>query len=201
MSGCTFLDKVTVDSVLAMYRDNDYKIFDKGDYNLNIFGIRATCNMSNSFNDAIGVLYKVNGIWQLFKCNATTDPGLYYRENPCNVKGTAVLATGYHKSAFKVGRHQGKYEALVQNVPLPLHRDFNKDNVVDTDSQPLKEFAGINLHKAGRNSVQVDKWSAGCQVIASQKDWDEFMSLVHESSRRYGSKFSYALFTEDMLTR
>ena len=38
-------------------------------------------------------------------------------------------------------------------------------------------YFGINIHKAGLNSVNVDKWSAGCQVFKSAVDFDEFIRL------------------------
>jgi hypothetical protein len=42
----------------------------------------------------------------------------------------------------------------------------------------------------------VDKWSAGCQVIARLADFVELMNLVRTSAEIFGDKFSYALFNE-----
>lgn len=191
--------EVTIEKLLKTYKKMNYTLFVNGDYNLNIFGIRTNEYESNKFNDIIGVLYKKNGEWILNTYKATVDPGLYYRKNPLNYKGTAILKEGFHKSAFKIGYHQGKYKALVQNKPLPLYRDNNKDDKLD-HMKIYEETAGINIHRAtntkNMTSILVDKWSAGCQVIASYNDFDDFMKLIDLSSKKYGKTFSYTLFNE-----
>lgn len=200
MSSCLFLNMVTVSNTIAAYKRMNYPLFEKGNFNLNIFAIRANEQSANTFNDLIGILYKENDTWVLKRYAATTDPGLYYRENPINIEGTAILQDGYHKSAFRIGKHQGKYEALVQNRTLPLWRDNNKDDILDRMGETHNDLAGINIHRATaiKNGVskQVDKWSAGCQVIASNSDFNEFMFIVNQSAKIYGKTFSYALFTE-----
>lgn len=198
MPECSFFRQVSIDEVIALYKKHNYPLKDSG---VNIFGIRANSTLSNNFNDMIGVLYrtKPDNLWTLWACPATTDPGLYYRENPCNVNGTAILQAGFHPNAFKYGKHQGKYEALVQNTPLPLIRDADRDAELDLDSKVITEMAGINLHHAGKNSVQVDKWSAGCQVIASMESWNNFMDIIHKFNPDPNSTFDYALFTENDL--
>lgn len=199
MGSCVFLDKITVDKVKAAYARKQYPFFDTGEYNVNLFGIRANESVSNTFNDAVCLLFKKGGQWVLKKYEATTDPGSYYRLNPCNANGTAILNPGYYKGGFRLGYHQGKYKALVQNKPLPLWRDNNKDNKLDRKGQVYTELAGINIHRASPTgkSIQVDKWSAGCQVIASIVDWNEFISIINTSAQKYGQVFSYALFTEE----
>lgn len=191
-----YFSKINVDSVTAAYERLGYPIYTK-ELSLNIFGIRTNENVANTFNDVVGVLYTLDGERVLKKYDATTDPGVYWRENPMNVNGAAVLQNGYHKKAFRIGMHQGKYEALVENIPFPLWRDNNKDAVLDRSGETFVEMAGVNLHHAGENSTQVDKWSAGCQVIAKLADFNELMKLVHLSNAKYGPVFSYALFTED----
>ena len=194
-----FIDTVNVDSVIAAYRKMGYQLYEEGDYNLNIFGIRSNDNESNTFNDLVGVLYKVDGEWQLHLYGATTDPGLYYRENPMNVDGTAILAPGQYAGAFKIGYHQGKYKALVQNKALLLYRDANRDGKLDYEGEPSWEMAGINLHRANAKieSKIVGKFSAGCVVVSDPADFDELLSLCDKSAEEYGDVFSFTLFTED----
>jgi hypothetical protein len=51
-----------------------------------------------------------------------------------------------------------------------VYRDNNKNDVIDFVSQSLDTGVfGINLHHASATgeSVQVDGWSAGCQVFAN----------------------------------
>ena len=54
---------------------------------------------------------------------------------------------------------------------------------------------GINIHRANKwgTSVQIDKWSAGCQVIASNEDFLEFMTLVEKAKAKWGNSFTYTL--------
>lgn len=196
MAVAPYFGKVTVESVQAAYARCGYPLCTKGDYNLNIFGIRTNENVANTFNDVIGLLFKVDGEWVLKKYDATVDPGVYWRNNPMNVNGTAILQDGFYPGAFRIGMHQGKYEALVENIPFKLWRDNNKDSILDREGDTYTEMAGINLHHAGEASTQVDKWSAGCQVIAKMADFEELMSVVHSSAKTFGDKFSYALFTE-----
>ncbi len=56
---------------------------------------------------------------------------------------------------------------------------------------------GINIHRAtaleGKTSTYVNKWSAGCQVIASNDDWMEFLGICQEAREHWGNSFSYTL--------
>jgi hypothetical protein len=190
---------VTVDALQRIFQQKGYNFFTNGDLNLNLIGIRAYPGVQNTFDDLVGAVYKRNGNWQIDMYAATTDPGTFYLNNPLNVKGTAALVEGQHKGAFILGMHQGKYGALVQNKPLPLYRDSDGDSVLEFDPSTISiEMAGINIHHASftGTSVQVDKWSAGCQVIASISDFNKFYALCVESSKTYGSVFTYTLLNE-----
>ena len=35
---------------------------------------------------------------------STTDPGTYYREDPMNVRGTAVMQPEQYRGVYKIGR-------------------------------------------------------------------------------------------------
>ena len=55
---------------------------------------------------------------------------------------------------------------------------------------------GIHIHKAGEASVQVDRWSAGCQVLARRADFLRMMELYDASAKLYGPRITYTLLTE-----
>lgn len=190
---------ITPETVIAAYENNKYPLFTKGEYNMNLFGIRNEADRdSERFNDMIGLLYKVNEKWVLKKYDATVDPSVQYRKNPMNKEeGTAIVVPGYYKKAFVVGLHRGKYEALRQNTPLKLYRDTNRDSKLDFENIQT-EMAGINVHRAAYNgkSEFIGPHSAGCQVIADIEDFKEFMELINKSAAIFGKTFSYALFTE-----
>ena len=102
-------------------------------------------------------------IWQgkLMAFNATTIPGKDYTEHPENPQGVARLIPGLW--SFKRGLHKGN-EALVQNNNMIILRDTDEDYNMDYDSDYLQTgMFGINNHAGGPNNIQ--KWSAGCQVI------------------------------------
>lgn len=195
------LTPVIVKGFYDVFEKKGYAFFTNGDYNLNIIGIRAYPGIVNKFDDLICLVYKVENNWVCKSYPATTDPGLYYMNNPMAVNGTAILKEGQYRGAFKIGMHQGKYQALVQNKSLPVYRDGNKDNKHDFIEKNVETgMFGINIHRAtgtaGAESVNIDKWSAGCQVIASYNNFAEFMNIINKSSKLYGSTFTYTLINE-----
>ena len=73
--------------------------------------------------------------------------------------------------------------------------------VLDRDNQSNdgihEGVFGINIHRAtrhkGKKSYQVDKWSAGCQVIASNDDWKLFMKICRKARDTWNNNFTYTL--------
>lgn len=172
--------------------------FDRGAYNLNLVGVRSADNQANTFNDWFCVAFYTDGQPHLFAFPCTTDPGIFYREKPLCVDGTAVLKQGQYPGLWAMGMHQGKYSALVQVGPVTVYRDNNLDDVVDEGGKEQSGLFGINCHRAAQalQSHQVDKWSAGCQVLANPLDFALLMSLCRLSSIRYGNRFTYTLIGE-----
>lgn len=174
--------------------------FEGDDYDLNLIGIRSIDAHSNRFNDLVCAVYKAGGLTHVHAFAATTDPGVYYRNNPLNVKGTAIMKAGQYRGLWKLGKHQGRYDALVQQAPVTVYRDADKDDELDQAMEATGHF-GINLHRASAHgtSKQVDKWSAGCQVLACNTDFDLLMALCRKSEEKWGNSFSYTLINEDDL--
>jgi len=184
--------------VLAHIKSLGHVIFDdpKYDYDLNIFGIRNKNGKTNSFDDLMGCIYLWDGEWRSHYWRATVDPGLYWLENPMNVKGTAVLCPGQYRGAYEIGEHKGK-AALVQVGPVKVWRDPNRDKSIDTWGEPDEGFFGINIHRAGKSSKLVNRWSAGCQVFANTSDFESFMENCDLQTKLTGFKtFSYTLLDQ-----
>lgn len=195
--------RVSIAQLRDAYDDLDYRLFD-GEFDLNLIGIRSTDTHANTFNDLFCVLYKRDGNWQLEQFACTTDPGTFYRENPINVRGTAIVAPGQHRSVWTFGKHQGKYDALVQNKAITVYRDNNNDALIDLNTAQETGFFGINCHHAGANSdgeSLVDRWSAGCQVLANISDFERVIELCNESAKQYGKTFTYTLFTQQQIEK
>ena len=177
-----------------------YKWFENGNYNLNIVGIRNSDTLgvvTNKFDDYITLSYNVDGIEQFHSFTATTDPGSHWEKNLLNKDGVAILKPGQYRGAHKIGLHQGKYEALRQQKPVRVYRDNNKDGKYDMLEENVQEgIFGINIHKAGsrvNGSTQIDKWSAGCQVISKESDFNQLMELAHKAKSIYSNSFTYTL--------
>ena len=110
----------------------------------------------------------------------------------------------HDRASHKIGLHQGKYEALRQAKPLEVYRDDNTDGVYDCLEEDVqKGIFGINIHRAtsrkGGKSTRVDKWSAGCRVIASYDDFEEFLGICKQASDIWGNSFSYTLLVVIMM--
>ena len=195
----SLLSNVLREKIEAAVKAKGYKWFEDGDYNLNIVGIRnseTSNDITNKFDDLITVSYKVDGKWQFESFEATTDPGRHWAKNLLNPDGVAILVPGQYRGSHKIGLHQGKYEALRQQKPVRVYRDKDKDNEYDLIAENIKEgIYGINIHRASATgtSVQIDKWSAGCQVIANNQNFDTLMELAHKAKAKWGNSFTYTL--------
>ena len=178
-----------------------YKYFTGGDYDVNIIGVRNSDTknrVTNAFDDCMTLSYKVEGEWKFHCYKCTTDPGTHWVENIMREDGVAILKPGQYRGSHKLRLHAGKYLALGQKKPLLVYRDDNRDNNYDLLEESVQEgIFGINIHRAtgkkGGKSTRVDKWSAGCQVIASYDDFEEFLGICKESSLIWGNSFSYTL--------
>jgi len=184
-----------------------YKWFENGNYNLNIVGVRngETLNeVTNKFDDCVTLSYKKDGEWQFHCFEATTDPGKHWVDNILNEAGVAILKENQYRGSHKIGLHQGKYEALRQQKPVQVYRDNNLDECYDLNEENIQEgIFGINIHRAtkweGKKSTQIDKWSAGCQVIAANDDFRLFMEICNKSKDTWGNSFTYTLINSDDL--
>ena len=178
-----------------------YKYFTGEEYDINIVGVRNSetkGKVTNRFDDKLTVSYKADGEWQYHEFDCTTDPGTHWVENILNDKGVAILKPGQYRRSHKLRLHAGKYLALGQKENVTVYRDNNRDANYDLDeSKTDTGLFGINIHRAskyeGRKSTQVNKWSAGCQVIAANDDWHEFLDICQAAREIHGNSFSYTL--------
>jgi hypothetical protein len=183
-----------------------YKYFENDNYDVNIIGIRnseTAGKVTNKFDDTLTISYKdEHGYWKYHEFDCTTDPGTHWVDHPMLEKGVAILKPGQYRGSHKIRLHQGRYEALGQQRPVQVYRDNNKDDKYDFDESRVDEgLFGINIHRAtkweDKKSTQVDKWSAGCQVIAANNDWHKFLDICKKAREVWGNNFSYTLVTSD----
>ena len=196
------------DIIKKTLKSKGYKWFESKNYDVNIVGIRNSetkGKVTNAFDDCITISYKIIDEWHFHCFPCTTDPGSHWVENVMNDKGVAILKPGQYRGSHKLRLHGGKYLALGQKKDVTVYRDNNRDNVYDLDeSKTDTGLFGINIHRAtsreGKKSTQIDKWSAGCQVIASNDDWHEFLDICQTAREIHGNSFSYTLLNSKDLT-
>ena len=196
--------KYTREQIQQTVEDKGYKYFhdnlNKG-YDVNIIGVRNSKTkgrVTNAFDDTLTISYKIDGEWQYHEFNCTTDPGSHWVENLLNEKGVAILKPNQYRGSHKLDFHQGRYLALRQKSDVTVYRDNNRDNNYDlNESKTDTGVFGINIHRAtgrsGGKSIRVDKWSAGCQVIADNDDWHTFLGICQSAREIHGNSFSYTL--------
>ena len=194
----------TREQIETTVKAKGYKWFEdnsnKG-YDVNIVGVRnseTNGRVTNAFDDCMTISYKVEGEWKFHCFPCTTDQGTHWVENILNDRGVAILKPGQYRGSHKLRLHQGKYLALGQKKPMKIYRDANLDGKYDLIEESVREeLIGINIHRAtsraGGKSSRVDKWSAGCQVIADNDDWHEFLDICQAAREIHGNSFSYTL--------
>lgn len=179
-----------------------YKIYTRP-FEINIIGIRNDNTTPNHFDDTINVFYKRDdGQWIINTFKATTDPGRYWLKTLMNPDGTAILKPGQYIHSHRIGIHRNKYQALVQQKPITVIRDANKDEVLNFENKKEQTgIFGINIHRAlikGKTKY-VNDHSAGCQVFEDVNDFNLFMSLAKRHKDLYGNNFTYTLLREEEL--
>ena len=187
-----------------LFESKKYAYFTKGNYNLNIIGIRTNIKkkITNAYDDYLVVIYNTEKGWTRQIYNITTKPGLYYMKSPVNNNGTAILVPMQYRSTWVIGKHKGKYEALCQKKPVFVFRDANRDSAYDIKPETIDNgIFGINIHRSNETWTRntVDKYSAGCQVFNDPKQFNSFMRLCKEQAKRYGNSFTYTLLDESEL--
>lgn len=195
----------TLNNVVTAMSEKGYRIFNTPSrpFNLNIVGIRSRTRVPNRFDDWLTVFYRSNEQWIFNTFPATTDPGLYFLGDEMGSdEGTAILKEGQYRSAYKIGTHRDRYRALVQAKPVTVIRDFDRDRELDYSSgrEETGHF-GINIHRANRDraSIQVDNWSAGCQVVCDPLQFNYFLDICEKGAKEWGNAFTYTLLHQDDL--
>lgn len=180
-----------------------HAVFESDDkpYNLNIIGLRTDTRTANKFDDWLYLMWKFRGNWNLHAAPCTTDPGTYWLATDGSGRGigTAIVKPGQYRGMWRLGEHRGKYDALVQHNDVTLLRDNNQDGLLDLDSAVEETgLFGINQHRsnAKHESINVDRWSAGCIVNADPHNFDVQMAIYGEAAEVWGDRFTFTLLDE-----
>jgi hypothetical protein len=185
----------------SLFNKKGYKYFTRGNYNLNIIGVRSSNGnkVTNKYDDFLVVIYNANNKTKRVIYSITTEPGKHYMLTPMNSKGAAILVPGQYCGTWQIDRHRGKYKALCQKKPVKVYRDNNKNLVYDLDPTKVdKGIFGINIHRSNEFYTRqtVDQYSAGCQVFNDPAQFASFMTLCEKQKALYGNSFTYTLINE-----
>jgi len=190
---------VIIERVKKIMDKKGYQFFERGNYNLNIIGIRSDVSVANSFDDSLMCIFKKENEWVVNEYTITTDAGSYWLKNPIDNKGTALLVPDQYRGVYGLRKHNGKYKALCQSWgDVKVYRDNDKNIILDYNSETIeKGMFGINIHRSNpiTESTIVNKWSAGCQVFKKANEYNEFINDCEKAKNIWGNKFTYTLLT------
>ena len=197
----------SVDAIIDVMNAKGYRVYDTPgvDYNLNIVGIRSFNPQPREFDDTLVIFHRFRGVWDIYNWHITTDPGIFYLLNPpADRPGTAILKEGQYRGVYKIDIHgrgrPGSHLALCQRLGnVTVYRDSNRDdslNLIPGTEQTGK--FGINIHKARSSDTPLFNWkaSAGCQVFADHRQFNQFMQMCKFGRDAFGNKFTYTLLHE-----
>lgn len=193
----------SIDNILSVMNSKGYRIYNTPtvDWNLNIVGIRNKSLQPKKFDDTLIVFHNFMDSWHINYYPITTDPSLHYLKNPINSKGTAILVEGQYLGTHCIDKHKGQYDAICQRLGnVKVYRDNNRNGNLDIDSARIVTgMFGINIHKGPLNgdwNSDNTQFSAGCQVFADARHFQEFMLKCKNARNAFGNKFTYTLLNE-----
>nr|WP_255775561.1 peptidoglycan-binding domain-containing protein [Microbulbifer sediminum] len=185
--------------VLRAVKRKGYKVLDDSNpFHLNIVGVRSHSSQFDNFDDKLFLIYRDEQGRQIAEeFSITTDPGSYYSQKRLlNEDGVAILVPDQYEDTYTLGKHLGKYEALVQRGgKVRVWRDGNRDNRLDRAGKIYEGWYGINIHRARKTGTteRVGRYSAGCQVFQRINDFNILISLANKSAKLRRNRFTYTL--------
>jgi len=194
-------EKVNAKTVLKVLANHKFKIFSNSDrnFNLNIVNIRSSNKKAGKFDDTQILFWFYKHQLNRMIFDVTVDPGIPYLLKPLNPKGAAIVKPGQYRNIWSLGKHKGKYDALIQVRNITVMRDSNKDSMINDhlDFWELGIF-GINCHRASAYTIRerVGYYSAGCVVHKDPKQYDKFIKVCKEAAINWENSFTATWITE-----
>lgn len=156
-----------------------HRVFTGGAYDLNMIAQRSDVVQSGSLDDLLSIAYKDHkGVWHTVDIPATCDPGRTFLRKPINPLGTAIIAPGQYPASHRLGSHKGR-PALVQNGPVTVRRDNDRDEIIEPGNVLYTGSFGINIHDDAGAGADA---SAGC-IVVSREHIQLILDLVAEQAR------------------
>ncbi|WP_103068866.1 hypothetical protein [Aquimarina sediminis] len=193
-----------IEKLLTVMDQKGYRVYNTPtvDWNLNIVGIRNKSLVPDKFDDTLIIFHNFMDHWYITYYPITTDPSVFYLKKPLNSKGTAILLEGQYKGVYKIDKHNNRYYALCQRLgDVSVYRDNDKNGTLALQPETIQTGSfGINIHKGPKNgnwgTDNNPAYSAGCQVFADSRHFNEFMNTCKNGKKAFGNKFTYTLLNE-----
>lgn len=181
----------SVHRLVGAMRAKGYRVYDRP-FELNIVAERNNTVRSESFDDTLHLFYKdSHDDWVHHEYLVTTDPNVYYIDNPAHAKGYGFIKKGQWLNAYQLGYHKTR-KALVQVRPITVIRNYDLKGVIKRYTG--EEHTGIfgnNIHDRKGNMLNA---SAGCVVFAHDEDYRQFLAACEQHKTLYGNQFTLTLF-------
>jgi hypothetical protein len=201
------MNRPTIKEIHDVMKKAGMEVFETP-YSVTLGGIRTKDKKSGKFNDFLfASMFTPGGGIMSVVIEGTVDAGHYYRMNPVNVHGTAIIQDGKQymgvyryenpKKNKKQHGHKGQ-EAFSQIKPMDYWRDDNRDPNIDREGDTHTENARTNGHDMGEVGAEVNRWSAGCWGSIA-KNMELLYSMAElQIENGVGDTFSYAMLHENM---
>jgi hypothetical protein len=178
-----------------------------------VLGVREDLDVKkkegDKFIDKIAIIDPNKPTDKVVSYQATTTPSVDFYSDPqksMSKKGVAIMLPGVVD--YKVGIHRPnssfKHEALIQAGQMDIERfPLNAKGITtytpDPATKETGEEYGINIHKSSKDrGICVGAYSAGCQVFADGKDFEDFMAKIKEAKQ---PKYPYVLIQNDDIAK
>lgn len=175
----------------------EYKFFDTGEYNVNIWIERPDNNITNKFDSTIHLLYRVNGVPLKVSFQGNSKPGINAG------KTISMICPGQYLGVYQwISRGKGwdKYpfdgefftlQGLIK-VWAGQSPVINFEHVLEVGAN-----SGTDGHKQSNPKAKgypVGAWSLACWG-AEEPNWSGILvPIIEEAMKRYGDKFSVTFF-------
>lgn len=195
------MKRPTIEKIHQVMKAQGMKVFTTP-FDCTLGWIRTKDNKSNKFNDWLFMSYpmKSGGICSVVLAG-TTDAGLYYRLNPINVDGTAIIQHGKQfrgvYTYMEKGGHKGQ-EAFRQTKDIWYWRDNDRNEYINFDGEEEFKNNHTNGHDMGKVGNEVNKWSAGCWGSEVTNMDQLYLMAKVQKAHGLGDKFSLAALHENM---
>ena len=180
-----------VDKLYAFYKDDD------GKWQIKNYKISTLPGTEIKINESKYKKFKQSVSKSVIGTKISLKKYAQYVGRP----GLGILQPAQYVNSYKLDYFpksgQYKSKALISVGKQVAYRDSDWDSSKIKFSFEDEGNFGMHIHRGFPGGVNVNNWSEGCQVFASNNSLKSFISLMERHEQRNGNKFSYTLVTSE----